>query len=91
MKTEPRRVSGPAAFPLSLTDLTLTDLERRALTLVAEGKRNADISRLLELSMGEIQSVLDGCRQRLGAHNLMHAVSLALLLGHIDHVEAPHG
>ena len=61
----------------------LSRLQREALTLVAEGKRNRDICLALDVSMEELQEALASSLQNLGAQNLMHAVSLAILLGHI--------
>ena len=67
----------------------LTDREIRCLQLVAEGKRSEEAANVLVLSREEVNQALVSAQEKLEATNLMHAVSLAMLIGVIDHTE-PH-
>ena len=78
MTLEPKLVSSPSA-PIR----GLSRLQKEALTLVAEGKRNKQICVELGVSAEDLKETLASSLENLGAHNLMHAVSLAILLGHI--------
>ena len=80
MKTETRRAIGrEPAFSF------LTDREIHCLQLVAEGKRSDDAANVLIMSRQEVDLALLSAQAKLEASNLMHAVSLAMLIGLIDH------
>jgi len=68
----------------------LTDREIQCLTLVAEGKKPGDAGNSLVLSRAEIDVALTSARIKLNASNLMHAVSIAMLIGAIDHSDKSH-
>lgn len=84
MKTDTKRAIGrePAFSPL-------TDREIRCLQLVAEGKRSDEAANVLVLSREQVREALISAQEKLEASNLMHAVSLAMLIGVIDHGD-PH-
>lgn len=84
MQTETKRSIGRSpALPI------LTDREIRCLQLVAEGKRMDDAANELVLSRDDVSQALLSVQDKLEASNLMHAVSLAMLIGVIDHAD-PH-
>ncbi len=84
MKTDTIRAIGrEPAFP------ALADREIRCLQLVAEGMRADQVANVLALSLHEVNNALISAQDRLEASNLMHAVSLAMLIGLIDHTD-PH-
>lgn len=84
MKTDTIRAIGrEPAFP------ALADREIRCLQLVAEGMRADQVANVLALSLHEVNNTLISAQDRLEASNLMHAVSLAMLIGLIDHTD-PH-
>jgi len=84
MQTETKRSIGRSpALPI------LTDREIRCLQLVAEGKRMDDAANELVLSRDDVSQALLSVQDKLQASNLMHAVSLAMLIGVIDHAD-PH-
>jgi DNA-binding CsgD family transcriptional regulator len=56
---------------------------------VAEGMRADQVANVLALSLHEVNNALISAQDRLEASNLMHAVSLAMLIGLIDHTD-PH-
>lgn len=82
MKTDTNRAIGrdPAFSALS-------DREIRCLQLVAEGMRSDEAANVLALSNNEVNQALIGAQEKLEASNLMHAVSLAMLIGMIDHAD----
>lgn len=84
MKTDTKRAIGrsPAVSILS-------DREIRCLQLVAEGMRSGEAANALVLSQEEVNQALVSAQDKLEASNLMHAVSLAMLIGVIDHTD-PH-
>lgn len=67
----------------------LSDREIRCLQLVAEGMRSEEAANTLVLSREEVNHALVSAQEKLEASNLMHAVSLAMLIGVIDHTD-PH-
>ncbi len=84
MKTDTKRAIGrEPAFP------PLTDREIRCLQLVAEGKRSDEAANVLVLSREQVREALISAQEKLEASNLMHAVSLAMLIGVIEHGD-PH-
>ncbi|MDM7981454.1 MAG: LuxR C-terminal-related transcriptional regulator [Rhizobium sp.] len=84
MKTDTKRAIGrsPAISILS-------DREILCLQLVAEGMRSDEAANALVLSQEEVNQALVSAQEKLEASNLMHAVSLAMLIGVIDHTD-PH-
>lgn len=68
----------------------LTDREIHCLTLVAEGKKPDEAGNGLALSRADIDVALTSARIKLNASNLMHAVSIAMLIGAIDHSDKSH-
>ncbi|SIP89953.1 DNA-binding transcriptional regulator, CsgD family [Rhizobium sp. RU33A] len=84
MKTDTKQAIGrsPAVSILS-------DREIRCLQLVAEGMRSDEAANALVLSREEVNQALVSAQEKLEASNLMHAVSLAMLIGVIDHTD-PH-
>lgn len=63
---------------------TLSDSEKTYLTMAAEGTHPSAIAKNLEKSEDEVQAALASARQKLGATNLLHAISIALLKGVIE-------
>ncbi len=83
MKTDTIRAIGrDPSFP------ALSDREIRCLQLVAEGMRSDEAANVLALSDDEVNQALIGAQEKLEASNLMHAVSLAMLIGVIDHTDS---
>jgi DNA-binding CsgD family transcriptional regulator len=84
MNTDTKRAIGrhPAFAVLSAREI-------RCLQLVAEGMRADEAANVLALSSDEVNEALTGAREKLEASNLMHAVSIAMLMGVIDHTN-PH-
>jgi DNA-binding CsgD family transcriptional regulator len=82
MKTDTKRAIGQEPG-VSL----LTEREIRCLQLVAEGKRADEAANVLVLSREEVSQALIRAQEKLEASNLMHAVSLAMLIGVIDHTD----
>ncbi len=68
----------------------LTDREIHCLTLVAEGRKPDEAVNGLALSRSEIDVALTSARIKLNASNLLHAVSIAMLIGAIDHSDQTH-
>ncbi len=62
--------------------LTLT--EKACLLMIAEGRTPSEISAFLSLPELDVESLLAAAEKKLGANNRLHAVSIALLKGHID-------
>jgi DNA-binding CsgD family transcriptional regulator len=84
MKTDTKRAIGRApAFPL------FTQREIRCLQLAAEGKRSDEAANELGLSREDVNEALINAQEKLEASNLMHAVSIAMLIGVIDHSDPP--
>jgi DNA-binding CsgD family transcriptional regulator len=82
MQTDTKRSIGRSpAFSI------LTDKEIRCMQLVAEGMRSGDVANELVLSRDEVNEALISAQTKLEASNLMHAVSLALLIGVLDHAD----
>jgi DNA-binding CsgD family transcriptional regulator len=84
MKTDTKRAIGRSP-DVSI----LSDREIRCLQLVAEGMRSDEAANTLVLSREEVNQALVRAQEKLEASNLMHAVSLAMLIGVIDHTD-PH-
>lgn len=84
MKTDTKRAIGRSP-DVSI----LSDREIRCLQLVAEGMRSDEAANALVLSREEVNQALVCAQEKLEASNLMHAVSLAMLIGVIDHTD-PH-
>ena len=84
MKTDSKRVIGrdPASPSLNTREIS-------CLQLVAEGRRPDEAANVLALSRDEVNQALISAQEKLEASNLMHAVSLAMLIGVIDHAD-PH-
>ena len=82
MKTDTKRAIGRSP-DVSI----LSDREIRCLQLVAEGMRSDEAANVLALSNNEVNQALIGAQEKLEASNLMHAVSLAMLIGMIDHAD----
>jgi DNA-binding CsgD family transcriptional regulator len=82
MKTDTMRAIGrDTSIP------ALTDREIRCLQLVAEGMRSEEAANVTALSPIEVNQALLSAQEKLEASNLMHAVSLAMLIGLIDHTD----
>jgi len=76
----------PMTFKLTGTKLqtpVLTSQEKDVLQLIAEGHSHEDISRTLTISEDEIEQLLGSAEEKLGAKNRLHAVTIAVLNGHI--------
>ncbi len=58
--------------------------EKICLQLVAEGRSLPEISLVTGHSEPDIAELLSAAEEKLGAHSRLHAVSLAMLKGHID-------
>lgn len=65
-------------------EITLSDRERHYLGLVARGKHPSHIALVTGAKEAEVKDVLEAVRTRLGAANLLNAVSIALLRGLIE-------
>lgn len=65
-------------------ETTLSDRERHYLGLVARGKHPSHIALVTGAKEAEVKDVLEAVRTRLGAANLLNAVSIALLRGLIE-------
>lgn len=61
----------------------LTSSEKDVLQMIAEGYKVEDICQTLTLSEPEIESLLGAAEGKLGAQNRLHAVTIAVLNGHI--------
>ena len=62
----------------------LDQQERICLGLLATGKTSRQMSAALSISESEVDDVLTAATEKLGGHNRLHAVSLALLSGMLD-------
>lgn len=65
-------------------EITLSDRERHYLGLVARGKHPSHVAVITGADEAEVRETLEQLRQRLGATNLLNAVSIALLRGLIE-------
>ena len=68
---------------MKLQSPVLTSEEKDVLQLIAEGNSHEDISQTLTLSEDEIEHLLGSAEEKLGAKNRLHAVTIAVLNGHI--------
>ena len=66
-----------------LVSPVLTSQEKDVLQMIAEGHVHEDISQTLSLSETEIEHLLEAAEEKLGAKNRLHAVTIAVLNGHI--------
>ncbi|MGG2477397.1 transcriptional regulator, partial [Rhizobium sp. BR5] len=66
-------------------DIVLSDRERHYLGLVARGQHPSHVALITGADETEVKETLERVRQRLGAANLLNAVSIALLRGLIEH------
>lgn len=62
----------------------LSSLEKDLLQLVSEGSRLEDICQTLALSDAEVDKLMKQVEEKLGAKNRLHAVTIAVLNGHIS-------
>jgi DNA-binding CsgD family transcriptional regulator len=65
-------------------DIVLSDRERQYLGLVARGKHPSHVALITGEDETEVKDALERVRNRLGAANLLNAVSIALLRGLIE-------
>jgi DNA-binding CsgD family transcriptional regulator len=65
-------------------EIVLSDRERQYLGLVARGRHPSHIALITGADEADVKDTLDRVRQRLGAVNLLNAVSIALLRGLIE-------
>ena len=65
-------------------DIVLSDRERQYLGLVARGKHPSHVALITGADETEVKDTLERVRNRLGAANLLNAVSIALLRGLIE-------
>ncbi|MDS7595834.1 LuxR C-terminal-related transcriptional regulator [Agrobacterium tumefaciens] len=63
---------------------TLSDIERQYLGLIARGQHPSRIAAATETDEKDVRDILESARTKLGATNLLNAVSTALLRGLID-------
>lgn len=61
----------------------LTSREKDVLQFIADGHRVEDVGVTLGLPEAEIERLLKAAEQKLGASNRLHAVTIAVLHGHI--------
>ncbi len=61
----------------------LTSREKDILQLIADGHRLEEIGLTLELPEPEIEQLMKTVEEKLGASNRLHAVTIAVLHGHI--------
>lgn len=76
MKSRPTE-SAPASPVLS-------SCEKDILQMIAEGHRVDDIVATLGLSESDVEALLKTAEEKLGAQNRLHAVTIAVLNGHIS-------
>ncbi|WP_332302170.1 LuxR C-terminal-related transcriptional regulator [Rhizobium sp. GR12] len=65
-------------------EIVLSDRERQYLGLVARGRHPSHIALITGADEADVKETLERVRQRLGAANLLNAVSTALLRGLIE-------
>jgi DNA-binding CsgD family transcriptional regulator len=63
----------------------LSPSEIICLLMIAEGRPLSDIGLSLGMPEPAVEHMLSDTEKKLGAHNRLHAVSLAMLLGHLDY------
>lgn len=63
--------------------LTLTESERRVLTLAASGLTKAEIAAALRVGEETVKTQVASARGRFGARNITHAVALAVSRGDV--------
>jgi DNA-binding CsgD family transcriptional regulator len=73
-------VAGPAAYSPDLSPS-----EKICLLMIAEGRPLSDIGVSLGLPDLAVEHLLSDTEKKLGAHNRLHAISLAMLRGHLDY------
>jgi DNA-binding CsgD family transcriptional regulator len=66
----------------------LSSFEKICLTMIAEGRPLPEIGLLLGVPAFIVENLLSDSERKLGAHNRLHAVSLAMLRGHLDYGNA---
>lgn len=81
-KATPMSTNIGAAGPAVLKP-ALTLSEKTCLLMVAEGKKPPEISLLLTLPEPDVENLLTAAEKKLGAQNRLHAISIAVLKGHI--------
>ena len=64
--------------------LELSSLEKDLLQLISEGISLEDICQTLTLSDAEVDKLMKQVEEKLGANNRLHAVTIAVLNGHIS-------
>jgi DNA-binding CsgD family transcriptional regulator len=62
----------------------LTSSEKDILQMIAEGHKLDDIVETLALSESEIERLMTAAEEKLGAKNRLHAITIAVLNGHIS-------
>lgn len=65
-------------------EIILSDRERHYLGLVARGKHPSHVALMTGADEADVKDTLERVRHRLGAANLLNAVSIALLRGLIE-------
>ncbi|WP_082352499.1 LuxR C-terminal-related transcriptional regulator [Rhizobium sp. AAP43] len=65
------------------TSSGLTETEVSCLRLIAEGLQPQEAARILDLPQGRFELALSSAQAKLGARNVMQAISSALLTGTI--------
>ncbi|MBG0508161.1 transcriptional regulator [Agrobacterium sp. MOPV5] len=65
-------------------EIILSERERHYLGLVARGKHPSHIASITGADEADVKDTLERVRHRLGAANLLNAVSIALLRGLIE-------
>ncbi|NSZ61564.1 LuxR C-terminal-related transcriptional regulator [Agrobacterium tumefaciens] len=65
-------------------EIVLSDRERQYLGLVARGRHPSHIALITAADEADVKDTLERVRLRLGAANLLNAVSIALLRGLIE-------
>ncbi|THV24130.1 LuxR C-terminal-related transcriptional regulator [Peteryoungia ipomoeae] len=67
----------------------LTETEKSCLTMIAEGMGADATAQVLDLPRARVDLVLNAAQEKLGAQNVLHAVSKALLTGTIAKDDIP--
>ncbi len=66
----------------------LSPSEKTCLLMVAEGRTLPEIGLSLGLTDSAVETLLSATEEKLGAHNRLHAVSIAMLRGHVEYENA---
>jgi len=74
----------------SLARVTLTAREDDVLRLVATGRSNKEIARLLGIELGTVKSHVSAIMSKLGAMSRTQAASIAVTRGVVTDVRPPH-